>query len=70
MDIKERIIDIREYDLPYQMRMCIDKKIFVGLWYTVQGRNPLTKLPSIKRNENLVDPPDPVVCFFFFIRYF
>lgn len=43
------------------MRVCIDERIFVGLWYTVQGKNPKTKLPLIKRNMNIVDPPDSVV---------
>uniref|UniRef100_A0A915CMU3 DNA polymerase epsilon catalytic subunit n=1 Tax=Ditylenchus dipsaci TaxID=166011 RepID=A0A915CMU3_9BILA len=62
VDVNEHIVDIREYDLPYHMRVCIDKRLFVGLWYTVMGRDPCTLLPSIVRNTELVDPPDPVVC--------
>ena len=29
------IIDIREYDVPYLVRVCIDLEIRVGAWYTV-----------------------------------
>ncbi|KAL3088186.1 hypothetical protein niasHS_008047 [Heterodera schachtii] len=57
----EQIVDIREYDLPFDMRVCIDQQFFVGQWYTVLGRDPTTKKPSISRNEALVDPPEPVV---------
>jgi hypothetical protein len=44
------------------MRVCIDEKFFVGLWYTVIGRDVDTQRPIIKRNEDLIDQPDPVVC--------
>ncbi|KAL3113616.1 hypothetical protein niasHT_010645 [Heterodera trifolii] len=60
----EQIVDIREYDLPFDMRVCIDQQFFVGQWYTVLGRDPTTKKPSICRNEALVDPPEPVICAF------
>uniref|UniRef100_A0AC34GQD3 DNA polymerase epsilon catalytic subunit n=1 Tax=Panagrolaimus sp. ES5 TaxID=591445 RepID=A0AC34GQD3_9BILA len=63
-EVFEYIIDIREYDLPYHMRVCIDEKIFVGLWYSVCGRNTATQLPSIKRNDDIIDPPEPIVCAF------
>ncbi|GEM10836.1 DNA polymerase epsilon catalytic subunit A [Rhodotorula toruloides] len=35
MDPKDAIIDIREYDVPYYLRVAIDKNIRVGLWYEV-----------------------------------
>lgn len=63
-EVFEYIIDIREFDLPYHMRVCIDEKIFVGLWYSICGRDPETQQPSIKRNTALVEPPDPIVCAF------
>uniref|UniRef100_A0A914D6Q0 DNA polymerase epsilon catalytic subunit n=1 Tax=Acrobeloides nanus TaxID=290746 RepID=A0A914D6Q0_9BILA len=59
-EVYQEIIDIREYDLPYHMRVCIDEKFFVGLWYTVIGRDVDTQRPIIKRNEDLIDQPDPV----------
>lgn len=60
----EQIIDIREYDLPYHMRVCIDEKIFVGLWYTICGCDPSDQKPKITRNTELIVAPDPVVCAF------
>lgn len=58
----EQVVDIREYDLPYHMRVCIDKRIFAGLWYDVRGVDPATQLPRITRNPDRVEPMDPVVC--------
>ncbi|KAG0139468.1 hypothetical protein CROQUDRAFT_111607 [Cronartium quercuum f. sp. fusiforme G11] len=34
-DPADWIIDIREYDVPYYLRVAIDKDLRVGLWYTV-----------------------------------
>ncbi|AAS54029.2 AFR657Cp [Eremothecium gossypii ATCC 10895] len=34
-DAKMLIDDIREYDVPYHVRVCIDKEIRVGKWYRV-----------------------------------
>ena len=34
----ENITDIREYDVPYHVRVAIDLKINVGHWYCVRGR--------------------------------
>lgn len=51
----------REYDVPFETRVCIDSHIFVGLWYNVIGRDESTHKPSIARNEYLVDPPDATV---------
>ncbi|GAA5871954.1 hypothetical protein JCM8547_006199 [Rhodosporidiobolus lusitaniae] len=33
----DAILDIREYDVPYYLRVAIDKKIRVGLWYEVSA---------------------------------
>jgi len=32
-DILDNLIDIREYDVPYNQRVCIDTGLRVGLWY-------------------------------------
>jgi hypothetical protein len=32
-NVLDAIIDVREYDVPYVMRVGIDNEIFVGLWY-------------------------------------
>ncbi|XP_052824360.1 DNA polymerase epsilon catalytic subunit A-like [Octopus bimaculoides] len=55
----DNIIDIREHDVPYHVRVSIDLKIFVGHWYTVQGHGSAS--PDIKLRDDLVDRPDPVV---------
>uniref|UniRef100_A0A0K0CTA2 DNA polymerase epsilon catalytic subunit n=1 Tax=Angiostrongylus cantonensis TaxID=6313 RepID=A0A0K0CTA2_ANGCA len=36
-DVMSNIIDIREYDVPYHMRVAIDEKFFIGKWYSVRG---------------------------------
>jgi DNA polymerase elongation subunit (family B) len=39
------IIDIREHDLPYHVRVSIDKSIYVGSWYQVKSRYPPQYVP-------------------------
>ncbi|XP_071842245.1 DNA polymerase epsilon catalytic subunit A-like isoform X3 [Apostichopus japonicus] len=58
-DQMDNIIDIREYDVPYHVRVAIDEKIHVGHWYSVQGRGSMA--PIIKHRDDLLDRPDPVV---------
>jgi DNA polymerase epsilon subunit 1 len=57
-DPRDAIIDIREFDVPYYLRVAMDNEIRVGLWYTVTfnaGQPTLTQLTErVKR-------PDPVV---------
>ncbi|EYC25275.1 hypothetical protein Y032_0012g1799 [Ancylostoma ceylanicum] len=62
-DVFSDILDIREYDLPYHMRVAIDEKYFVGKWYTVRGISSNRK-PSIVNHPTLIDPIDPVVLAF------
>ncbi|CAK8688654.1 unnamed protein product [Clavelina lepadiformis] len=59
-DPMEKIIDIREYDVPYHVRVSIDLKIHVGLWYSVQYLGS-GHLPVITRRDDLLERPDPVV---------
>ncbi|PIC54700.1 hypothetical protein B9Z55_003843 [Caenorhabditis nigoni] len=49
-DILNQIVDIREYDVPFHMRVSIDEKIFVGLWYDVKGVGP-NRVPTINRKD-------------------
>ncbi|KAH9975457.1 hypothetical protein BGW80DRAFT_1486180 [Lactifluus volemus] len=57
-DPRDGIIDIREFDVPYYLRVAMDNEIRVGLWYTITfnaGQPTLTQLTErVKR-------PDPVV---------
>ena len=56
-DVRLLIQDIREYDVPYHVRVSIDKDIRVGKWYTVtkNGFELFTERESF---------PDPVVMAF------
>ena len=57
-DPREGIIDVREYDVPYYLRVAMDNEIRVGMWYAITfnaGHPALT--PIMDR----VKRPDPVV---------
>lgn len=57
-DPREAIIDIREYDVPYYLRVAIDNDLRVGLWFIVTFNEGH---PSFKHNVEHVKRPDPVV---------
>ncbi|CAB0010464.1 unnamed protein product [Nesidiocoris tenuis] len=62
-DHLESIIDIREYDVPYHVRVSIDNKIFVSLWYSIKSRG--ANLPPIfTRRDDIIDRPDSIVLAF------
>ncbi|PLB40834.1 DNA polymerase epsilon catalytic subunit POL2 [Aspergillus candidus] len=52
------IIDIREYDVPYHVRVAIDKDIRIGKWYNVEAKHGVVSLTCL---EERVQRPDPVV---------
>lgn len=58
VDAEDCINDIREYDVPYHLRVAIDKDIRVGLWYQVSfhhGNVDISKILSrVKRAEPTV----------------
>ncbi|OJD26025.1 DNA polymerase epsilon catalytic subunit A [Blastomyces percursus] len=58
IDAGEYIVDIREYDVPYHVRVSIDKDIRIGKWYTVQSKNGEISLSCI---EDRLTRADPVV---------
>lgn len=39
----EVITDLREYDVPYHIRVCIDLNIRAGLWYRITFDNGFVK---------------------------
>lgn len=57
-DPKDSIIDVREYDVPYYLRVAIDNEIRVGLWYAVTFT---AGQPSFKLLVEKVKRADPVV---------
>ncbi|KAI5806291.1 DNA polymerase epsilon [Geopyxis carbonaria] len=60
-DPSEHIVDIREYDVPYHVRVAIDMDIRIGKWYTVEAKHGVV---SIKCIEDRLQRPDPVVLAF------
>ncbi|XP_046997014.1 DNA polymerase epsilon catalytic subunit 1 [Schistocerca americana] len=61
-DHLESIMDIREYDVPYHIRVSLDNKIFCGSWYSVQSRG--TEPPIIKKRDDIIERPDAIVLAF------
>ena len=55
------IIDIREHDLPFHLRVNIDLGIRCGLWYTVSAQGGKVKIERIAEKHVR---PDPVVLAF------
>jgi DNA polymerase epsilon subunit 1 len=57
-DPRESIIDVREYDVPYYLRVAIDKNLRVGLWYSItyeEGQPIFTNLVErVKRADPVV----------------
>ncbi|KAG8146108.1 hypothetical protein E2320_012505 [Naja naja] len=62
-DQMDNIIDMREYDVPYHIRLSIDLKIHVALWYNIHHRGSSFP-PEIIRRDDMVERPDPVVLAF------
>ncbi|KAI4633381.1 DNA polymerase epsilon catalytic subunit [Alternaria sp. BMP 0032] len=58
VDASDFILDIREYDVPYHVRVAIDKDVRIGNWYTVEAKHGVI---SIKCIEDRLTPADPVV---------
>jgi DNA polymerase epsilon subunit 1 len=57
-DPREGIIDVREYDVPYYLRVAIDNDIRVGLWYAVTFD---AGQPTFQNLAERVKRADPVV---------
>jgi DNA polymerase epsilon subunit 1 len=55
-DPRECIIDVREYDVPYYLRVAIDKCMRVGLWYTVAFDAGTPSFTLIKEKVKRADP--------------
>jgi DNA polymerase epsilon subunit 1 len=56
-DPRECIIDAREFDVPYYLRVAIDNEIRVGLWYSVSfnaGQPQFTLMDRVKRADPVV----------------
>ncbi|XP_023169776.2 DNA polymerase epsilon catalytic subunit A [Drosophila hydei] len=62
-DYMDCIMDIREHDVPYHVRVSIDLRIFCGQWYNIRCRSGV-ELPIITCRPDILDRPEPVVLAF------
>lgn len=58
---KEKGLELREYDVPYYERFCLDFDVRVGLWYNIKNVNGNITLEVDKKKEA---PPQPRVVAF------
>ncbi|KAH3535550.1 DNA polymerase epsilon catalytic subunit [Aspergillus fumigatus] len=56
MNASDYIIDIREYDVPYHVRVAIDKDIRIGKWYTVEAKHGVISLTCLEERLQRADP--------------
>ncbi|KAG8529220.1 DNA polymerase epsilon catalytic subunit [Bacidia gigantensis] len=56
VDASDFIVDIREYDVPYHVRVAIDKDIRIGKWYTVEAKYGITSMKCIEERITRADP--------------
>lgn len=60
-DPTEAIIDLREFDVPYHVRVAIDKDIRIGKWYDVHAKHGQIDLIVV---EERIQRADPVIMAF------
>ncbi|KAN0061615.1 DNA polymerase epsilon catalytic subunit [Thecaphora frezii] len=56
LDPSECINDIREYDVPYHLRLAIDNRIRIGFWYDVSFTDGVVKLTHVPDRIKRADP--------------
>ncbi|KAL9121719.1 MAG: hypothetical protein Q9187_001726, partial [Circinaria calcarea] len=55
-DASDFIVDIREYDVPYHVRVAIDRDIRIGKWYTVEAKHGIINLACLEERLQRADP--------------
>lgn len=55
-DASDFIMDIREYDVPYHVRVAIDLDIRIGKWYSVEAKHGHIKLTCLEERLRRADP--------------
>nr|OQO27904.1 DNA polymerase epsilon catalytic subunit A [Rachicladosporium sp. CCFEE 5018] len=55
-DASDFVVDIREYDVPYHVRVAIDLDIRIGKWYNVEAKHGRVKLTCIEERLQRADP--------------
>lgn len=61
LDASDFIVDVREYDVPYHVRVAIDEDIRIGKWYTVEAKHGHI---SVSCMEERLQRADPIVLAF------
>ena len=56
VDASDFIVDIREYDVPYHVRVAIDLDVRIGKWYSVEAKHGHVKLSCIEERLTRADP--------------
>ena len=56
LDASNFIVDIREYDVPYHVRLAIDKDIRIGKWYSVEATHGVVSMKCIEERLQRADP--------------
>lgn len=55
-DASDFVVDIREYDVPYHVRVAIDMDIRIGRWYNVEAKHGHVTLTCIEERLQRADP--------------
>lgn len=55
-DASDFVLDIREYDVPYHVRVAIDLDVRIGKWYTVEAKHGHVSLQCIQERLTRADP--------------
>lgn len=55
-DASDFIVDIREYDVPYHVRVAIDLDVRIGKWYNVEAKHGHVSLSCIEERLQRADP--------------
>lgn len=56
VDAGDLIVDIREWDVPYHVRVMIDMGIRTGKWYTVEAKHGSTRMVCLEERLQRADP--------------
>jgi len=56
LEASDFIVDIREYDVPYHVRVTIDQDIRIGKWYTVEAKHGSVSLQCLEERLQRADP--------------
>lgn len=55
-DASDFIVDMREYDVPYHVRVAIDLDVRIGKWYSVEAKHGKVSLSLVEDRMQFADP--------------